>query len=290
MPGSIKSQFKNYFSITKSQWNGMVVLVVLIAITIAAPYLYKWQHTEEVIDEKQYQQAIAQLNNFKHGKIDDDLDDEDNNTAPPPFHFNPNHLSAAQWEKLGLTSHQITAIQHYEAKGGTFRTKQDVKKMYALSADDYARLGPYIQLPDSAAGAANKPLTILDLNTTDSAQLVKIRGIGPAFAMRILHYRERLGGFHRKDQLKEVFGIDDGMYKEIKNQFMLKNRRIKKLNVNTVTFDDLKNNPYLNFKQANAIVMYRKEHGNYDSVDELKNIAILDAGILRKLAPYLTVK
>lgn len=289
MPGSIKSQFKNYFSITKSQWNGMVVLVVLIAITIATPYLYKWQHTEEVIDEKQYQQAIAQLNNFKHGKIDD-LDNEDNNTAPPPFHFNPNHLSVAQWEKLGLTSHQITTIQHYEAKGGTFRTKQDVKKMYALSADDYARLEPYIQLPDSVAGAANKPLTILDLNTADSAQLVKIRGIGPAFAMRILHYRERLGGFHRKDQLKEVFGIDDGMYKEIKNQFMLKNRRIRKLNVNTVTFDDLKNNPYLNFKQANAIVMYRKEHGNYDSVDELKNIAILDAGILRKLAPYLTVK
>jgi competence protein ComEA len=289
MPGSIKSQFKNYFSITKSQWNGMVVLVLLIAVALAAPHLYAWQHRDEVIDNKQYQQAIAQLNAVKPGYDNEDADYELPHTSSM-FHFNPNHLSAAQWAKLGLTKHQITTIQHYEAKGGSFKTRQDIKKMYALSATDYARLEPYIQLPDSAAGAGAPPLMVIDLNEADSLQLVKVRGIGPAFAIRILHYRERLGGFHRKDQLKEVFGIDDGMYKEIKGQFVLQNRHIRKLNINTVTFEDLKNNPYLNFKQANAIVMYRKEHGNYDSIDELKNIAILDAGILRKLAPYLTVK
>jgi competence protein ComEA len=48
--------------------------------------------------------------------------------------------------------------------------------------------------------------------------------------------------------------------------------------------------PYLNYKQVNAIVEYRKQHGEYASIGDLKNIAIIDADILRKIGPYLVFK
>jgi competence protein ComEA len=99
-----------------------------------------------------------------------------------------------------------------------------------------------------------------------------------------------LGGFYKKEQLKEVYGIDSLRYAEIKNQVSVNSAKIKKLPINTISFDQLRLFPYLNYKQVNALIEYRKQHGNYNSIDDLKNIVLLDAGILRKIEPYISFK
>jgi DNA uptake protein ComE-like DNA-binding protein len=145
-------------------------------------------------------------------------------------------------------------VKNYEAKGGRFYSKADVKKIYSISPDDYARLEPYINLPASYQKAA--PGEIIEINSADSARLTRIRWIGPAFAIRIIRYRQRLGGFYSKEQLKEVFGIDDTKYNEIKNGIAVNNKAISKVNVNNVTLNQLRRYPYLSFKQMNAILEY----------------------------------
>jgi DNA uptake protein ComE-like DNA-binding protein len=40
---------------------------------------------------------------------------------------------------------------------------------------------------------------------------------------------------------------------------------------------------------ATIIVNYRVQHGDYKNVEDLSKISLLDAEIMRKLAPYLTV-
>ena len=50
-----------------------------------------------------------------------------------------------------------------------------------------------------------KPLMV-ELNSADSTTLQLLHGIGPAFARRIVRYREKLGGFSNKEQLLEVYG------------------------------------------------------------------------------------
>ena len=47
----------------------------------------------------------------------------------------------------------------------------------------------------------------LDLNTATEAELVKLPGIGPALAKRIVQYRSQIGRFTRVEQLLEVPGI-----------------------------------------------------------------------------------
>ncbi len=220
--------------------------------------------------------------------------------APAYFRFNPNQLPEADWQKLGLSKKQIKVIKNYEAKGGKFWKKEDLKRIYSIDAALYSKLEPYISIPEEypAYGRtiegrggvqrhSQNAVVVVELNSADSATLQTVRGIGPVLASRIVRYRDRLGGFCRKEQLREVYGIDSARYSSLEGQIIVNPGPVRKLNFNTATFDDIKGYPYLSYKQMNAIIQYRKQHGPYSGINDLKKIAILNEEILRKIAPYL---
>ncbi|RKR82221.1 competence ComEA-like helix-hairpin-helix protein [Mucilaginibacter gracilis] len=285
--------FKNYFAITKKEWNGMVVLMLIIALVLVIPFILPYFHQDKPMDVTGFKKALAQLKSAKGGNPNGtsvfNSDDDKKDPHPILFKFNPNGLADEQWKKLGLSQHQINGIKNYEAKGGHFYTRADVKKMYTITADDYTRIEAYIDLP-AGETFAKKGDIIIEINTADSAHLTQLRGIGPSFAARIVSYRRQLGGFAYKGQLKEVYGIDSAKYNQLAKQITVNPKKIVKIDINHVVVDDLRRFPYLNFKQMNAIVEYRKQHGNYQSITDLHDIALLDDEILRKIAPYLKFK
>jgi len=302
------SAIKNYFAITKKEWNGMLVLAALILIVLLAPDIYLLFKKPEQIDFARIKEAQRILNEAKEGQPYDyskkypderqaDASFSRIKSKPEYFSFNPNNLANELWKKLGLSERQIKVIKNYEAKGGKFYKKEDLQKIYSVTAEDYTRLAPFINIPERnfsknnfapASTFKSKPMVVVDINHADSAQLTTIRGIGPAFANRILKYRNRLGGFYRKTQLLEVYGLDSAKYAEIEKQVEIDVSGINKININTCDFDDLKRNPYLTFKQMNVIIQYRKQHGNYKSSSDLKNIVILNDEVIRKTEPYFS--
>lgn len=171
--------------------------------------------------------------------------------------------------------------------------------MYTISPDMYEALLPYVEIKNQPFAYSKKDfqyekkeyvkkaMIIVDINNADSSKLDEIKGIGPAFANRIIKYRERLGGFYKKEQLLEVYGLDSVKYAEIKDQISINPSSIKTININTADFNALKSSPYLSYKQINAIIQYRKQHGNYNSISDLKKIVILTPQILDKIAPYI---
>lgn len=225
---------------------------------------------------------------------------------PPPtakgelFEFNPNNLSIENWIKLGLTKKQALGIKKYEAKGGQFRTIADVKKMYAINDAMFLRIQPYIKIPETEfkqqytsnsypekkTFADTKSVSV-EINSADSVTLTTVRGIGASFASRILKYRNRLGGFVAVSQLKEVFGIDSAKFEQIKSQINVNVLAVKKININNCKAEELNNFPYLKYKQANAIIAYRTQHGSFSKAGDLNKIAILTPEIIQKIAPYL---
>ncbi|MET3979363.1 competence protein ComEA [Mucilaginibacter sp. UYP25] len=277
----MKTQFKNYISFTKKEWNGMVVLLLLIAVVLAAPYVYQWYHKDSTINVTEFNADLAALNHANPRHLNDSKSPEND-----LFKFDPNTISAGDWQRLGITAKQAAIIKNYTTKGGRFRKAEDLQKIYGLTKVDYARLAPFIVIPNEKA----QPNVVLELNSADSAKLTTINGIGGAYAKRIIYYRERLGGFITKEQLKEVFGMDNLKYDEIKGQVRVDAARIRKININTISFDKLRLMPYLSYKQVNAIIEYRNQHGNYTSINDLANIAIIDANILRKIEPYIIYK
>jgi len=291
-----------YFSFTKSEFNGLIVLLSILFLLKIIPYLYVYLKPVaqddpnliaqiqkiELTDERNFydvKERIEQAGTIKVVKL---------------FNFDPNTLTSKGWQSLGLSPKQAQSIVNYTQKGGTFRKPEDLQKMYTISAERYARLLPFVKI---AAQAPNYPQNMLsgekkafvkkvfqvvDINTADSAGLDEIKGIGGAFAVRILKYRERLGGFHHKEQLMEVYGLDSTKYQEIKDQISISSVALKVVNVNTAVFDDLKRNPYLSYKQINAIIQYRKQHGNYAGLSDLSKVLILNQGIIDKIAPYIS--
>jgi competence ComEA-like helix-hairpin-helix protein len=248
---------------------------------LIAPYVYQWFHKDSTINVNEFNAAVRQLNKTTT------LNDADKRLKVAYFKFNPNNLSAEKWQELGLTESQANIIRNYIAKGGKFNKPEDLKKIYSITADDYKRLAPYIDIPVTSGYTEKAGNAVVELNTADSAKLTTVQGIGPAFATRIIYYRERLGGFISKEQLKEVYGLDEIKFKEVKDHIKVNPSRIRKININTITFDKLRLMPYLNYKQVNALIEYRKQHGNYNSMSNLKDIAIIDDQILRKIEPYL---
>ncbi len=132
--------------------------------------------------------------------------------------------------------------------------------------------------------------TIIELNTADTVILKTLPGIGTSFAARIVKYRERLGGFCSKEQLKEVFGVDAEKYAGLQTLVRVDASRIKKIAINHAQFQDLSRFPYLSFKQMNAIIQFREQHGNFETMDDMRNIAILDEITLHKIKSYLSFK
>ena len=66
---------------------------------------------------------------------------------------------------------------------------------------------------DNRPTPARQPLSV-ELNSADSVTLQLLHGIGPAYARRIVNYRDRLGGFVSTTQLLEVYGFGPELWKK----------------------------------------------------------------------------
>ncbi|WP_240489904.1 ComEA family DNA-binding protein [Actinomadura atramentaria] len=66
-----------------------------------------------------------------------------------------------------------------------------------------------------AGGTDSAPI---DLNTATSDDLQRLPGVGPVLAERILAYRTQHGGFRSVDQLREVSGIGERRFADLRQR------------------------------------------------------------------------
>ena len=232
------------------------------------------------------------------------------------FAFDPNTIDEAGWRRLGIRDRTIGTIKKFMAKGFKFRKPEDIRKVYGISSDQADRLMPYIRIaarknnyPDysSNSNAANKPdysnstpnypvtgsvpykPKIIDINQADTSAFISLPGIGSKLAMRIVNFRDKLGGFYSVNQVAETYGVPDSTFQLIKPRLQCNNAAVKKININEADINELKSHPYIRYALANAIVNYRKQHGSFKSVDDLRQIDIVTEDVLKKIAPYLVI-
>ena len=235
--------------------------------------------------------------------------------------FDPNQLPLERWMELGLSRKQAEVIHRYEAKGGRFRSKADLRRMRVVKPELFAQWEPFIQLPDSAPErpalkswpkpherwpqqrsdsstqdhALNKEAFAaprkLEVNSCDSAQLEALPGIGPSFAKGIIKYRDQLGGYYSLDQLAEVYVLKDkpDAIEKVKQLLVVDTLMIRRIAINTCTVKELAAHPYIRWKIAKPLIAFRQQHGPFDRVSAIMGCALIDEALHRKLAPYLTV-
>lgn len=286
------NKIKAHFNVSRRELRGMVVVFLLFILIYSLPYIYErfiYSPLEFSITEiKPHMDSIISFKSPVN-------DNEDINLREIKlFRFNPNGLSIDDWIKLGLTSKQAASIKKYEAKGGKFYKNEDLKKMFVISAKQYVILEPYIDIPSKSTKnfteIKSKKVLMediqIDINSADSINVQLIKGIGPVFASRIIRYRDRLGGFVQKEQLKEIYGIDSLKFHEISKQINIDTQNVKFVDINRIDIKEFNGFPYLNYRQKKALLAYRKQHGPYQDLEGLKKAALLDDNILRKISPY----
>ena len=135
-----------------------------------------------------------------------------------------------------------------------------------------------------------KEVFVIELNSADTFDLQRLKGIGPAYARMIVNYRKRLHGFTDKSQLLEIWGMDTLRYNAIHDYLTVNPDSVHPLNLNKVTFKEMISHPYFPFETTKAIMLYRKDHKKFGSVNELKNIKTIPDSTFRKIWRYVKVE
>lgn len=285
---------KQYFRFSNRELRGMQVLVVLIGFGLIWPYLLRpfisapMQLSPKQIEEVEAWMAAMEQKEVRPYESPSTASQFavrhlDKPSAKPiaRFTFDPNTLEEEGWIKLGFSRGQIRVIQNYLRKGGVFKKPEDLKRIFSVSEKDYARVKDLIQIAQ-----VEKEVKV-ELNTADSLSLLQLKGIGPAFASRILKYRNRLGGFVDKQQLLDVYGMDEERFSKFEQQVWVDTTKITGIQINHWDEQQLGKHPLVGYKLGEILVRYRQQHGEFANVDDLKNVVVLEVEQLKKLRKYL---
>lgn len=138
---------------------------------------------------------------------------------------------------------------------------------------------------------SKKPsLQPFNINTADTATLKKIYGIGPVLSVRIVKFRDKLGGFYALHQLYDVYGLDSATTEKlIKYCFIEDSFQVTKIPLNSADFKMINAHPYISYEQTKNIVNYRRKHGAFNLVKDIINNKLVDSTTYSKCKLYLTL-
>lgn len=217
------------------------------------------------------------------------------------FEFDPNRIPEDDLLALGFSKGLTKRLINYRNKGGKFKVRSDLMKLYGMDSAFYDTLHDFILLPDQITQAhanviipkqeANKKEALqFNLNQADTTQLKRIYGIGSKLSHRIVSYRDKLGGFVTSQQLHEVYGLDSLVIEKlIAVSFIQEGYYPRTVNLNSAKEEELAAHPYISKRMARTIVTYRFQHGKFQVVDDLRTRLQLDEINFTKIRPYVTV-
>lgn len=141
--------------------------------------------------------------------------------------------------------------------------------------------------PYTQKAKRNVPVQIIDLNSCDSASLESLPGIGPVLSVRIIKYRNLLGGFARVDQLNEVYGLTEETFTLIRNRVRADPSMIRKISINSAEYRQLIRLPYFEKSEVAAILKYRELKGRINGIGDLVENKLIAEEKAEKLKWYL---
>ncbi len=291
-----------YFQLTQKEQRGMLFLICILFMLFLAhvflplffpkkdiPIRIEYFPVTETADPDSKVKAYSANKPILRGKPKIEL-----------FRFDPNTLDKEGWQRLGLSSKQAQVIINYRNKGGRFYKNEDLKKIYSLHEEKLQEILPFAEIAeleksDFVAAKPNferkefakKRNRVVEINSSDSLAFMELHGIGPAFSRRIVRFREALGGFVKVEQIAEVYGLPEETFQNILPYLSIDTSLVKRLEINHVNQSDLGKHPYVKYKRAQTIINYRKQHGAFKSMADLRKVLSLDEDFFRKIELYL---
>ncbi|WP_139418975.1 helix-hairpin-helix domain-containing protein [Chryseobacterium mulctrae] len=182
--------------------------------------------------------------------------------------FDPNTLDVNGWTALGFSEKQANVIVNYRDRNlkGSFKTLEDIKNCFVISAEKFEELKPFIKLNPSIIAKTSeekKPelkqektdFSKTDMNSITFKQLLEF-GLDDKSAGSMIGFRKKLGGFMTKEQILETYNIDKELVQKLLSIAPLNNSKVERYTLVDAPEEWLKNHPYFKYS-ADKIIYYR---------------------------------
>ena len=280
------------FQMKRNQFIGLGILGLIILLVHLGIYYLKNQKEEkpvlvDIVDKTEQQNIVLS-------------------------EFNPNDLSAEEWQKLGFSERQVKIILKYkDIVGGRFISKEQLAKCYAISPEKFAELEPFILLPKVKNEFQKNTFRKRELNISGKfnpdfyaeKDWVKL-GYSEKQAVAIIKYKNYLGGsFRSKEKFKECFIISDEDYLRLAPYLILPEKEEKKESLvsNKIKYNyfdpnvlDLEGWKNLGFseKQAQVILNYKERNlrGSFKNLEDIQKCFVISADKFLELKPWIKIK
>ena len=270
-----------WFGYSRRERRSTFILLIIIVLVIAVRYVVP----EKMIMIEDISASLTAVS----GPLR--TDNETSGDAIKSFIYDSEKGSTEASGNQGLSSKRSITVKSVNGKGGRFRQPPAVSGNFRddnnLSGNLSAYVGKeYNSAPDSGNGSVQTKM--VDLNNCDSAMLDMLPGIGPILSVRIIRYRNLLGGFNATEQLKEVYGLSEETFARISPRVFADSTAVKQIDINVAGFKDLLKHPYLERYDIQAILKYRELNGRINSLAELTDNKILSPEKAVRIGPYLS--
>jgi len=141
-------------------------------------------------------------------------------------------------------------------------------------------------IADQQPNFSKEQITSLEINSADSSDLLKLKIPGYLIS-KILLYRNQLGGYANSFQLLEIYHFPESIFERIHSMLQVNINLIQPIGINSKSEEELALHPYLSYKEAKAIALYRKNNGALKNQDEFDKIIAVAAETKERLKPYL---
>ena len=289
---------KSPFYISKKSRRGLTVLFLLAFFIVLIPRLYVYfLKVDTILIKKPRIKVETKTNNSKSKENKKKYSKKKKKLVyrSPKGKFDPNEYTHEDWMYLGLSEKQTNVIMRF--LNHKIYTNEALKKIYVLPDTVYHLIKDSTVYPahifdEKETFVKKKTPSItkfLELNTIDSLELISINGIGPFYASQIINYRNKLGGFYKREQLMEIWKMKEETYQILMESLIIDTSTLQKIHLNTVSFEKLKNHPYLSYSQANSIVKMRTQLGRFDSIISIKKSKLINDDTFLRVRPYLSL-
>ncbi|MCB0707608.1 MAG: helix-hairpin-helix domain-containing protein [Saprospiraceae bacterium] len=309
-----KRIWSGLFTYSLTERKGYFLFFLLVFILKFTPIVLHWYNTTDAIPPEIVAAFQVQIDSIHvdspQAPKPDPVSKKTTKSNIQIEFFDPNTVSETLLRSWRLPEYLIKNWLNYRKSGGQFKSAEDLKKLYSMKEDIYIQLQGFVrisnrqkELPASAQQPADSsqnqlapspevvqeviaPPVSIDINQSREEDWIRLPGIGPTYASRIIRFREALGGFAGVDQISETWNIPDSVFQLIKP--LLKPSPIyRSIKINEQQEETLAAHPYLNNKQAKIIARYRVNYGPFPNIESLRNVGVLSEADISRLAPYL---
>lgn len=274
--------FKSHFWYTKNQRNGILLLLIIII------FLQLILHFKNFDSQQMVDLSLPKITSYNK-QLDSLKKKSSKKKKFKIYPFNPNYISDYKGYQLGMNVDEIDRLLAHREQRLYVNSAKEFQTITKISDSLLQKISPFFKFPEWVQKKNNNKnnqqryipnsrinvseITTVDINKATLKDFTAIEGVDEYLSERIIKYRSKLQGFSFKEQLFEVWGLDELMVNKILSTFSIKNKPIiKKVNINTASFKEVLSNPYIDYELCIQIFDYKDEVAELQSISEIKNI------------------